>query len=96
MMDDIIRDVDIVTSAPVKEDKIVGVSYKGNNVDRIISYRSDVSDDREGEGTKENPYSKKQLTSLIESDQINLSESDLVIKQVVADHKVVDFDEENV
>ncbi len=93
MMDNIIRDVDIVTSTPTKEDEIVEVIYNGNKIDRIISYRSDVGDDHEGDGTKENPYSKKQLSELIENKELVLTNADLVVKQTIDENgNVKDLD----
>lgn len=79
MVDNIIRDVDIVTSKYKTNDAITPIFFNDKLVQNIYFVGETDDDNYVGDGSYEKPFSKKQLLRLKKNNQFNPQLTDLIL-----------------
>jgi hypothetical protein len=79
MMDTVIRDIDIVTKESYSEAKILPVYWEGKKIQDVY-FVAEISDDNYvGNGSYEQPFSRKELMRKIDIGEFQKKETDLII-----------------
>jgi hypothetical protein len=79
MMDKTTRDIDIVTSLSKNPVKISPVYWEGKEIQNVYFVGETDDDNYNGDGSYENPFSKKQLIKLMAEKKFQKKNTDLII-----------------